>query len=145
MQGLVDWTVRTVMLVLAGLVTLSMLGALSAMSNDDARPGFIFAQRDAAPPEAPMPERAEQAPSAADPTSGEPVSNQATGLAAAPVPAGHDDSERWLEAIAWALMALAFLAALALLLLFEGVRQLRRIAAAAEARGTMTAAQHSSR
>ena len=37
-----DWTVRTAMLAMAGLVTLSILGAIAAMTND-AGAGFAAA------------------------------------------------------------------------------------------------------
>jgi hypothetical protein len=47
-------------------------------------------------------------------------------VAAAP-PAAEDRQARWLEAIAYALLALAFLGALAVLMLWSIVRELRRI------------------
>ena len=133
------------MLVFAGLVTLSMLGAIAAMSNEAGGGGLL---RTMAPPTEREPAaeggtaRSQPEPTEAAEPAGEGAASGA--VVVAPAPAPHR-MERWLEAIAWALLALVFLAALALLLLFEGVRQLRRVAVAAEARGTMTAAQHSSR
>ena len=142
---LVDWTVRTLMLVLAGLVTLSMLGAISAMSNEAGRPGLNFT---GPPPEANPRPPADPAPAASQAGNGPARSSAPSGSGGEIVAVGtprDEPGERWLEAIAWAMLALVFLGALALVLLFEAVRQLRRIASAAEGRGTMTAAQHSSR
>jgi hypothetical protein len=126
-----DWIVRTAMLAMAGLVTLSILGAIAAMTND---PGTRFT----APRDRPVIEgeraderEAVQAPSrpeprnrAAAPVSGTPGGNAV--VAAAPA---DDKEERWLEAIAYALLAIAGIGALGVLMLWQVVRELRRIGA----------------
>jgi hypothetical protein len=51
-----------------------------------------------------------------------------TDLIAVPAPPEEERPERWLEAIAYALLAIAGLLALLLILLWRGVRALTRIA-----------------
>jgi hypothetical protein len=139
--NLVEWTIRMVMLVLAGLVTLSILGSIAAISHDQA--GFLIergaerVQPDTRTSPEPVPEEPDTAAgsqaAASDiravaggdtpsPGSGSP------GPAGEQAPGSADEADRWLEAIAHALLALAGLAAHATLLLWRGVRQLRRIA-----------------
>jgi hypothetical protein len=128
-----DWVVRTAMLVMAGLVTLSILGAIAAMTND---PGTRFAapggrplieaepaqEREAAP--AP-PQAAEGGNSAAAvPAGGE------GGMTVNARPAPEDKVAQWLEAIAYALLAIAGIGALGVLMLWSVVRELRRIGGA---------------
>jgi hypothetical protein len=54
-HGLLEWTVRTLMMVLAGLVTLSILGSIAAMSNQSGGAGFPFerTQPETSPPREP--------------------------------------------------------------------------------------------
>jgi hypothetical protein len=124
-----DWIARTAMLVMAGLVTLSILGAIATMTGD---PGTGFAGGDRPLIE---PDRAEEreAPEA------RPVAEEGNGAAAASPagsqrptivaarPAPQDKVARWLEAIAYALLAIAGVGALAVLTLWNVVRELRRI------------------
>jgi hypothetical protein len=142
--GFFEWVVRTAMLVLAGLVTLSILGSIAALSNDSgARRGSGAGNapvqpvpvRDAAPEEA-SPEAGPRAAAAADDTGPGPVTAGGTGSGTivAAAPTAEDGPERWLEAISYALLALAGLVAIGLLLLWRGARQLGRIADALEAR-----------
>ncbi len=138
-SNLFEWVVRTAMLVLAGLVTLSILGSIAAMSNEAADPGAIGGRDRAVlapalepapspsapanpPPAASEPAPAPQPSGAATPAPGE--------LVAVPAPAEEPRPERWLEAIAYALLAIAGLLALLLILLWRGVRALTRIAEA---------------
>ena len=135
-SDLFDWVVRTTMLVLAGLVTLSILGSIAAMSNDVGVQG-VSAGRDRpvlSPAPEPQPEAqpqpagntaaapppVTQAPQATSPAGG--------GMVAVPAPPEEVRPERWLEAIAYALLAIAGLLALLLILLWRGVRALGRIA-----------------
>jgi hypothetical protein len=123
-----DWIARTAMLVMAGLVTLSILGAIAAMTND---PGIRFAAEDRPLVEA---ERAQEREAAQTrPASGEgnsatvePAEGQSGTLAAAG-PSQEDERARWLEAIAYALLAVAGVGALGVLMLLSIVRELRRI------------------
>jgi hypothetical protein len=114
------------MLALAGLVTLSMLASIAAISTEGGPGGFIpGGERRAAEP-APEPdlERPDRtvAPSAEDGI--EAVGGAGRGAAAK----AEREPGRWLEAIAYALLALAGLLAIALLLLARGARDLKRIA-----------------
>ena len=122
-----DWIARTAMLAMAGLVTLAILGSIAAMTND---PGTGFAAGDRPAVEA---ERAEERAAA----QAQPVGEQGNGAAAAPAagqgaatvaarPADEDRFARWLEAIAYALLALAGVGALGVLMLWSLVRELRR-------------------
>lgn len=123
-----DWIFRTAMLAMAGLVTLSILGAVAAMTND---PGMRFAAVDRPAVEGePARER-----EAARATSGSEAGNatvpgeqsEVQGTIAAARPAPEDKVVRWLEAIAYALLALAGIGALGVLMLWNVARELRRI------------------
>ncbi|MGA9582248.1 MAG: hypothetical protein WBR13_09800 [Allosphingosinicella sp.] len=126
---ILDWIFRTAMLAMAGLVTLSILGAIAAMTND---PGTRFAggDRPVIAPEEAQEREAAQAPS--------PPAEGGNGAAAAPAqgeggtvavarPAPEDKAARWLEAIAYALIALVGVGALGVLMLLSISRELRRI------------------
>lgn len=132
-----DWMARTAMLAMAGLVTLSILGAVAAMTND---PGTRFSvPRDrpaiegepAGEPEAArspaVPEEGNAASAGAPGQSGiAPVQGQGVAVAAAP-PSAEEEAARWLEAIAYALMALVGVGILGILMLWSMVRELRRV------------------
>ena len=119
-----DWIGRAAMLVLAGMVTLSIIGSIAAIPS-----GSIENRIGMAPQQQPLPPDSEQAP---EPAAVEPVEGSRTDRAAgtapgqqvaapAPQPANPD---RWLEAITYALLALAGLAALGCLLLWRGLRRI---------------------
>jgi hypothetical protein len=126
-----DWIVRTAMLAMAGLVTLSILGAIATMTNDA---GSGFPGGDRALIEA---DRAREREAAQAPTQPQPAEagNSATavpaqgqgGTVVAARPAPEDRQARWLEAIAYALLAIAGIGALAVLMLWQAVRELKRI------------------
>jgi type V secretory pathway adhesin AidA len=132
-----EWIVRTVMLVLAGLVTLSILGSIAAMSNDPANLTLRTAPDTPvltpAPAPAPDPQPAEpvaeadQAP-APTPNADANTTIETGETVTVPAPPAEPAPERWLEAIAYALLAIAGLLALLLILLWRGVRALGRIA-----------------
>ena len=124
-----DWIARTAMLVMAGLVTLSILGSIAAMTND---PGTGLAPRDR-PPIGAEPAEDRQAVDA-PPRPEEPGNVAAAAPAgstgatvAAARPAGEENVARWLEAIAYALLAVAGVGALGVLMLWSLVRELRQI------------------
>ncbi|HEY0026582.1 MAG TPA: hypothetical protein VGC35_01815 [Allosphingosinicella sp.] len=132
-----EWVVRTVMLVLAGLVTLSILGSIDAMSNDTVGAGFRGNDRPVLAP-APEPSAPVQQPAPAAPapaTDVSPPQPDGTGgpgqLVTSPAAPEEPRSERWLKAIAYALLAIAGLLALLLILVCRGIRALTRIAEAA--------------
>ncbi len=126
-----DWIVRTAMLAMAGLVTLSILGAIATMTNDPGT-GFAGGDRPLIEPE-PAGER-KAAPAPSPPGEGNmaaaavPARGQGGGTIVAARPAPEDKAARWLEAIAYALLAVAGIGALAVLMLWSLVRELRRIA-----------------
>jgi hypothetical protein len=133
-----EWLVRTVMLVLAGLVTLSILGSIAAVSNQAGVPGLSGERQ--RPVLAPAPEPQPQPTPRPQPSSDSPAPTPApataqtepgTELVTVPAPPEEERPERWLEAIAYALLAIAGLLALLLVLLWRGVRALTRIADAA--------------
>ena len=126
-----DWIVRTAMLAMAGLVTLSILGAIATMTND-AGTGLSGGDRPLIEAR-PAPERdSAQAPQApATPGEGDaaaPAPGQGEGgtVVSAPPPV-EDKVDRWLEAIAYALLALVGICALGVLMLLSILRELRRI------------------
>ena len=120
-----DWLGRAVMLVLAGLVTLSIIGSIAAIPS-----GSIENRIGMAPAPQPVPPESEQAAErpAIDPIEGsrtdraDPAGRREGMSTAAPPEA--TDPDRWLEAITYALLALAGLAALACLLLWRGLRRI---------------------
>ena len=126
---LFDWIARTAMLAMAGLVTLSILGAIAAMTED---PGTRFApvgDRPVVEGEQAQEREAAQLPSTPEgnaASASSPGRNDGVASAAAP-PSTGDKVARWLEAIAYALLALVGIGALAILMLWSMVRELRRI------------------
>ena len=126
-----DWIVRTAMLVMAGLVTLSILGAIATMTNNPGT-GFAGGDRPILEGEPAQEREVARAPpataSSGDGNVATPAPGQGEGgvIVAAPPP-GEDKVARWLEAIAYALLAIAGIGALAVLMLWSAVRELRRI------------------
>ncbi|HEX8513403.1 MAG TPA: hypothetical protein VF688_09895 [Allosphingosinicella sp.] len=126
-----DWIARTAMLAMAGLVTLSILGAIAAMTND---PGTRFAvPRDRAviqgePAEEPQAAQAPLPTEAGNVAAASGAGAQVGTAVVAKAPT-EDKEERWIEAIAYALLALAGIGALGVLMLWNVVRELRRIGA----------------
>ncbi len=125
------------MLVLAGMITLSIIGAIAAIPSGSLPPDVRFERetwRDPQPPDEPLPaagpgQPAQQGPGTA---AGRPTRN----IAVAPAPQKRVEAADWLEAIAYALLAVAGLAALAIILLWRALIQWRRSADALEALAT---------
>ena len=137
-MSFLEWSARVATLVLAGMVTLSILGSIAAISNE-APGGRASVPPGDLPPPAAAP-AAEVSPSPAPAAAPDPRAARSAGPeeASAPAPAAAQagtDRDRWLEAIAYALLALAGISLIAVLLLWNALRQLRRIADAAEAPG----------
>ncbi|HEY0625104.1 MAG TPA: hypothetical protein VGD10_00065 [Allosphingosinicella sp.] len=133
MQGPLDWISRVVMLVLAGMVTLSIMGSIAAIPSGiiESRVG-MDAERQPEPPQQ-VPEENVTAPQQQQDT------NVMTSAAArgdmvttAPAPDEPVDPAEWLEAITYALLAIAGLAALGALILWRSLKERRRIADALE-------------
>jgi hypothetical protein len=140
--NLFDWTIRAAMMVLAALVTLSILGSIAAISSDEAGRGFaarqapppIEGERAVEPAPEPVPPARDAAAEAENQASPEAAAGRegragaGTGLAAVPAEAQKEDERaRWLEAIAYALLAIAGIAGIAVLMLWRVVRELRRM------------------
>jgi hypothetical protein len=135
--GFFDWLGRVIMLVLAGMITLSIIGAIAAIPSGSigtrmgvertSWPEPSPVEPRPAPPPRPQPEaepQPEPAPPAATPA-------QET-VAAAPAPKP-DPLERWLESITYILLALAGIAAFATILFWRALGHWRRSADALEA------------
>lgn len=127
-----DWLGRVIMLVLAGMITLSIIGAIAAIPSGILPERIGMAERPLPVPEpeptsAPEP-RADQTSSGS--TTGDVTSNQVS-----VVPAEREtvDPAQWLEAIFYVLLALVGIAALATMILWRMLHQRRRIADALEA------------
>jgi len=119
-----DWLFRALMLAFAGLVTLSILGAIDAVSTRGG-PGGFMAERIDGP--SPLQEDGPAAPRPAAEAGEDGNAAMSLGVAAEAA-SEREKEERWLEAIAYALLALAGLFAIVLLLLASAARDLRRIA-----------------
>jgi len=138
-----DWLGRVIMLVLAGMITLSIIGSIAAIPSGSSIERQIGIERtdwpkaparEQPPGPAPQPQPPEQA---QVPPEQEQVSIAQGGgtsitVGAAPAPAPPPDPARWLEVIAYALLALAGIAAFGLILAWRSLHQRRRIADALE-------------
>lgn len=132
-SGFLDTLTRIVMMVLAGMVSLSIIGAIATMSEGGGGPaGFVF---DRQPQPVPADTNETEAAPAATGEGGLRRSD-AAGEGTAPVSAAAgpppDESAKWREVIAYVLFALAGLVALLALILWRILAELRRAADAAE-------------
>ena len=126
-----EWLGRVVMLVLAGMITLSIIGAIAAIPSGDPLPPISPPLPGAQKVEAPPPETG-PAPQPEEQGMTGQASDAPGAVAAASQVSAKDDPARWLEAITYALLALAGIAALACVLLWRGLHERRRIADALE-------------
>ena len=132
-MSIFEWLGRVIMLVLAGMITLSIIGAIAAIPSGSLPNRIGMAEREAAvPPETQATPAPEPRPTPeAQPSGGEDVvANQ---ISLAPAEPGPIDPAEWLEAITYALLALVGISALATLILWRMLHQRRRIADALEA------------
>lgn len=134
---LFEWLGRVIMLVLAGMITLSIIGAIAAIPSGSLPDPMAVAERRPVPPQPqeqptpaspapdprPTPEEQEAPPSA-------PLREQ---VALAPAGPDKADPADWLEAITYALLALVGIAALATVIFWRMLHQRRRMADALEA------------
>lgn len=134
MTGFLDWAGRVVMLVLAGMITLSIIGAIAAIPSGsiEQRMGMESPRQWPVPqPEAepqPLPAGPRPAPTAGS----APQAVPGRGAVLAPAPEKPFDPARWLEAITYALIAIAGLAAFGVILLWRALGHWRRSADALE-------------
>jgi hypothetical protein len=137
MTRFTEWLGRVIMLVLAGMVTLSLIGAIASIPSGsiETRLG-VEPRQDWPEPRAsersPVPEQ-EQASSAPAPQPEAQSPRHAGEMVAVPAPPPPADPARWLEAITYALLALVGLMALGMLLLWRALHHWRRSADALEA------------
>jgi hypothetical protein len=136
MTRFTEWLGRVIMLVLAGMVTLSLIGAIASIPS-----GSIETRLGVEPGEWPEPSPSERIP-APPPRAEQPGSKPSpaaapvaprTEIVAVPQRKQPVDAARWLESITYALIALVGLAALGLVLLWRALHHLRRSADALEA------------
>ena len=136
-----EWLGRVIMLVLAGMITLSIIGAIAAIPSGSIETRLGVEQRDLPQP-VPVPQPEEEAspplpaPSAATPEPEQrPVATPTGGsqMVGLPQPKPAPTAAEWLEAITYALLALVGLAAVAILLFWRALGHWRRSADALEA------------
>lgn len=136
MKGFWDWAGRVVMLVLAGMITLSIIGAIAAIPSGSLPRNIRFESErwpDPEPREEPA-AASRPRPQAAEERGTLPQAQpRAEAVTIAPAPSKPVEPADWLEAITYALLALAGIAALATLLLWRALIQWRRSADALEA------------
>lgn len=136
--GFFDWLGRVIMLVLAGLTTLSIIGAIAAIpSGSPVQTSLGMEPRawsEPQPPAPPEPVPSEPAPPAPPQTQPQaPAAQPPASTTAIPIPPPPPNPiERWLEAIAYALLAIAGILAFATLLLWRALGHWRRSADALE-------------
>ena len=137
MRGFWDWVGRVIMLVLAGMITLSIIGAIAAIPSGSLpqqvrfeRESWPVARQREEPIPPPPPEVQAEAPQPA--SEAQPRGPVQT---VAPAPAAREEVKpaEWLEAITYALLALVGIAAFATLLLLRALFHWRRSADALEA------------
>ena len=136
MTRFTEWLGRVIMLVLAGMVTLSLIGAIASIPS-----GSIESRLGVEPrgwPEPNPPERVPASPPSAEQAApepspaAEPAPPQAQ-MRAVPQPKQVVDAAQWLESISYALIALVGLLAFGLLLFWRALHHMRRSADALEA------------
>ena len=133
MTGFLDWAGRVVMLVLAGMITLSIIGAIAAIPSGtvQTRMGMEPRSWPGPQPEAePQPVPAE---APVEPSRGATAPAPQPGTVLAPAPKEPVDPARWLEAITYALLALVGAFVFAIVLLWRALGHWRRSADALEA------------
>jgi len=136
MTRFTEWLGRVIMLVLAGMVTLSLIGAIASIPS-----GSIERRLGALPRDWPEPSPSERI--AASAPSAEQTASHPSTQAAPTAPRSEAiavaerkppvDAARWLESISYALIALVGLAALGLVLFWRALHHWRRSADALEA------------
>lgn len=129
LASLFDWIARVVGLVLAMMVTLSIIGAIAAIPSGPIggrlsweRPDMPWSPTEAPPTgtEAPPPERR-------SPADRQDVGETTIEVETAGPEEAAADPAAWLEVIAYALIALACMAALFLLFLWRMIREMQRM------------------
>lgn len=124
-----DWLGRTLLLVMAGLATLSIIASVASVSNihgtpPDRAPTRSIAERTEAPQ--PQPQLVEPGEPSPDPIASDDDSGMLATLSAADAQDG--EIARWLESLTYAVLALAGFMAAALLVLLRITALLARIA-----------------
>ena len=134
MTGFWEWLGRVIMLVLAGMITLSIIGAIAAIPSQSIETRFGMEPRNrpqSSPVEEPVPPPA-AAPASPAPRETHSVATRVTQLGAQPQPEQASTAADWLEAITYALLALVGLAVVGIVLLWRAAHHWRRCADAVE-------------
>ncbi len=130
MAGFLDWAGRVFMLVLAGLITLSIIGAIAAIPSS-----IMETRMGAHPREWPVAQpQTEPTPAPPGPASAAQAAPQTApdATVVAPPPEAPADAGRWLEAITYALLALVGMGLVMTILLWRALGHWRRSADALE-------------
>jgi hypothetical protein len=126
-MSLLDWLLRTTLMVLACLATLALIGALVSVSDGslgEAFPGRVAPQSTEA-----LAASADAPPAAASSSNEIPAEAGATARVVTPaIPPRPPAIERWLKALTYAVLALAGFAAAGVVALLRIGTQLSRIA-----------------
>ena len=122
MSGFLDGATRALILALSGFATLAIIGSIAAIpSGGVARQLGVGSE----PVEVAAPQRAEQQAPVPEVTSDAGAGTGTEAVTAAPPPSDAPDAERWLEVIAYALIAIAGLLAVIALTLMRIAGSLR--------------------
>lgn len=136
MTRFTEWLGRVIMLVLAGMVTLSLIGAIASIPSGSIETRLGVEPRDWPEPSpsgriaAPPPQAEQPAP---PPSSAAVPAAAPSETIALPQPMQPVDAARWLESITYILIALVGLLALGLVLFWRALHHWRRSADALEA------------
>ncbi len=133
MTGFLDWAGRVAMLVLAGLITLSIIGAIASIPSGSIESRIGFEPREwprQAQPMEPQPRALPQPRPEPEVLAAPPVPRPGTVRVQAPEEP--NEAGPWLEAITYALLAIAGLVALGVILLWRALGHWRRSADALE-------------
>ena len=144
MMSFFDWLGRVIMLVLAGMITLSIIGSIAAIPSGSSIerqmgiertdwPQAHAQEQRSAPKQTPQQVAREvKPPPPEQPQLESTPAGQVPAHAGVAAPPPRVDPARWLEVIAYALLALVGLAALGVVIAWRSLRQRRRIAEAVE-------------
>jgi hypothetical protein len=133
--GFFDWLGRVIMLVLAGMITLSIIGAIAAIPSGSIETRMGMEQRATWPePDYQEPRPVPATPRQPPPPPAEARAPSGPSSISVPAPLAPEpaDVERWLESITYVLLALAGIAAFGTILFWRALGHWRRSADALE-------------
>jgi hypothetical protein len=133
MNRFFEWLGRVIMLVLAGMITLSIIGAIASIPSGSSMQTRLGVEPQAWPEprpsaRAPVPQPARPQPEPSPMPQPSAVGPPDAELVAMPQPRPEPTAADWLESIAYTLLAIAGLLAFGLLLLWRALGHWRRTA-----------------